>query len=158
MKAWGRFRNPKLARAAILAFLAFLILAAIAYAATNFWSFNQNLSVPSGSVILYSDSAGTTPIGYGSNQSLTGLWRWNGGNGWNATVFVKNNGTSSINFAVSISGYAASWHAGYAVVGGQSGLLIGEIRTINCWIYYGSSPPPVSGTSTGSFTITVSVA
>jgi hypothetical protein len=154
MKVWGRLRNPKLARTATLAFLAFLIFTMIAYA-TTLWSFNQNLSVPIGSLALYSDSGGTTQIGDGSNQSLTGLWHWNG-NGWNATVYVKNNGTSSINFAVNISGYTVGWHAGYAAVGGQSGLFIGEIRAINLWIY--SSPPPVSGQPTGSFTVTVSVA
>ena len=158
MKVWGRIRNSKLAKTATLVFLTILMLAAIAYAVTNFWSFNQNLSVPTASLVLYSDSAGTIQIGDGSNQSSTGLWRWNGGNGWNATLYVKNNGTSALNFAVSISGYTASWRAGYIAIGGQSELLIGEIRTIDCWIYYGSNPPPASGTQTGSFTVTVSVA
>jgi hypothetical protein len=155
MKVWGRFRNPKLARTATLAFLAFLIFTMIAYA-TTLWSFNQNLPVPTGSLALYSDSGATIEIGNGSNQSLTELWRWNGINGWNATVFVKNIGTSMLNFTVSIGGYKAGWVAGYAAVGGTSRLFENETRAINLWIY--SSPAPVSGESTGSFTVTVSVA
>ncbi len=153
MKVWGRFRNSKLAKAATLAFLACLILATMAYA-VKFLSFNQNLTVPSGSLALYSNSTATAQylIGNGSDQSLTGIWRWNGLSGWNATVFVRNNGTSIVNFTVSISA-PINWYTGYIVPQGQSRLAIGEIRAIDLWIY--TSPAPVMGQQTGSFTVTV---
>jgi hypothetical protein len=156
MKVWEKFRNSKsnLVRTAILVFLTCLIFAAIAYAVTTFWSFNQNLTVPAGSLVLYSNSTATAQylIGDGSNQSSSSIWRWNGLEGWNATVFVQNNGTSIINFTVSVSA-PTGWHTGYVVPAGQSRMAIGEIRAIDLWIY--TSPAPVAGTQTGSFTVTV---
>jgi hypothetical protein len=129
------------------AIVAALCFAGFVYALTTL-SWTQNPQVPTGSFIA---KYGTTPIEPSSNQ--TSIWTWNGAtSSFNTTITIQNDGTSTINVAVTHSGLDPMWTPnGF---GTQTSIAIGDTRLVNLSII---KPSALSGEYVGSFTITMTI-
>lgn len=133
-------------------FLVYVLFVGIAYAANSVW-FKQTLVVPNGDIVLYTNSEKTTLIEDASDQFLSGLWHWNDAtHSFNATIYVYNNGTSTVDINVT-SSIASPWTFEFKVVGGASGLAPGDGRDIKLAVV---NQDAIADDTTGSFRVTVS--
>jgi len=133
----------------IIATLVTMLLACIALAATQLW-FHQQLSVPEGSIKLYQENQ-VTEIASGSDQKA--IWTWySATRSFNATIWVYNDGASTVNVEITYSGLAAGWT--FKSTGDTSKIEAGAWRQVSLSV---SNQNAMAGDVTGDFTITTSI-
>lgn len=111
-------------------------------------TFYQNPKVPPGSYAVY-QADGITQITPASNQ--TSIWQWDQlHSSFNATILIKNTGSTTINATVTIAGLDPAW-----TPHGEGSYLILALATRQVKLSI-VNPNPIAGEYVGQFSVSVS--